>query len=131
DVLDFVGGGSTGNIDGSYDLGIGVLTLTSPGATATLAHWEAALGTVPYSNTSLTPNTSNRTISFVVNDGLDNSTPGIKTVAVQAVNNPPVVTNLDGDDVTFIENGAAVLIDAGGDATVSDPDSPDLDGGNL
>jgi len=130
DVLAFVNDGSTmGNIDGSYNAG--TLTLTSPGTTATLAQWQEALRAVTYSNTSSTPNTANRTISFVVNDGLDDSTPGTKTVTVQGVNNAPVVTNVDGDDVTFTENGPAVLIDAGGDATVSDPDSPDLDGGNL
>src|SRR5690606_30301795 len=125
DVLAFVNDGSTmGNIDGSYNAG--TLTLTSPGTTATLAQWQEALRAVTYSNTSSTPNTANRTISFVVNDGLDDSTPGTKTVTVQGVNNAPVVTNVDGDDVTFTENGPAVLIDAGGDATVSDPDSPDL-----
>src|SRR5690606_27747488 len=102
-----------------------------PGTAATLAQWQEALRAVTYSNTSSTPNTANRTISFVVNDGLDDSAPATKTVAVQAVNNAPVVTNVDGDDVTFTENGPAVLIDAGGDAIVSDPDSPDLDGGNL
>ena len=130
DVLAFVNNGSTmGNIDGNYSAG--TLTLTSPGATATLAQWQAALRTVTYSNTSSTPNTANRTISFVVNDGLDDSTPGTKTVAVQAVNNAPVITNLDGDAVTFTEDGPAILLDAGGNATVSDSDSPDFDGGNL
>jgi len=130
DVLAFENDGSTmGNIDGNYSAG--TLTLTSPGATATLAQWQAALRAITYSNTSSTPNTANRTISFVVNDGLDDSTPGTKTVAVQAVNNAPVITNLDGDAVTFTEDGPAILLDAGGNATVSDPDSPDLDGGNL
>jgi len=130
DVLAFVNDGSTmGNIDGSYSTG--TLTLTSPGATATLAQWQAALRAVTYSNTSSTPNTANRTISFVVNDGLDDSTPGTKTVAIQTVNNAPVITNLDGDAVTFTEDGPAILLDAGGNATVSDSDSPDLDGGNL
>ncbi|PPK99905.1 Ig-like domain-containing protein [Parapedobacter indicus] len=130
DVLAFENDGSTmGNIDGNYSAG--TLTLTSPGATATLAQWQAALRAVTYSNTSSTPNTANRTISFVVNDGLDDSTPGTKTVAVQAVNNAPVITNLDGDAVTFTEDGPAILLDAGGNATVSDSDSPDFDGGNL
>ncbi len=44
---------------------------------------------------------------------------------------PPVITNLDGDEVSFTEGGPAVLLDEGGDATVSDSDSPDFDGGNL
>src|SRR5690606_4409333 len=108
-----------------------ILTLTSPGTTATLAEWQAALRSVTYSNTSSTPNTANRTISFVVNDGTDDGAAATKIVAVQAVNNAPIITNIDGDAVTFTEGGPAVLIDAGGNATVSDPDSPDLNGGNL
>ena len=47
----------------------GVLSLTSAGATATLAQWQAALEAVTYNNTSHNPTTTNRTISFVVNDG--------------------------------------------------------------
>ncbi|GGG79225.1 hypothetical protein GCM10007415_09220 [Parapedobacter pyrenivorans] len=44
---------------------------------------------------------------------------------------PPTFSNLDGDVISFTESGPAVLIDAGGDATVSDPDSPDFNGGSL
>jgi len=130
DVLDFVNdGGNMGDIDGNYVSG--VLTLTSPSTTATLAEWQAALRSVTYSNTSITPNAANRTISFVANDGTDDGAAATKIVAVQAVNNAPIITNLDGDAVTFTEGGPAILIDAGENATVSDSDSPDLNGGNL
>ncbi|HWK55829.1 MAG TPA: Ig-like domain-containing protein [Parapedobacter sp.] len=130
DVLDFVNdGGNTGDIDGNY--ASGVLTLTSPSATATLAEWQTALRSVTYSNTSTTPNTANRTISFVANDGTDDGAATTKVVVVQAVNNAPVIDNLDGDEITFTEKGPAILLDAGGNATVSDSDSPDFNGGNL
>ncbi|NBR07493.1 MAG: hypothetical protein EBT92_17255, partial [Planctomycetes bacterium] len=59
--------------------------------TATLAQWEAALRAVTYTNTSQTPNTSTRTISFVVNDGTSNSNTATKDVSVTAVNDTPVV----------------------------------------
>src|SRR6185437_4554637 len=47
------------------------------------------------------------------------------------VNTSPVVSNLNGDSVTFTEKGPATLIDAGGNAIVADSDSPDFGGGSL
>jgi pectate lyase len=86
DVLAFTNNPATmGNILGSYNSGTGVLTLTSAGATATDAQWQAALRSVTYADTAVTPNTSNRTVSFVVNDGTRNSAAGTKTVSVTAV----------------------------------------------
>uniref|UniRef100_UPI0021CAAF4D putative Ig domain-containing protein n=1 Tax=Parapedobacter soli TaxID=416955 RepID=UPI0021CAAF4D len=107
DVLVFVNDGSImDNIDGSYDGGI--LTLTSAGASATLAEWQAALRSVTYSNTSQNPNTGDRTISFVVNDGLDNSAPATKTVTVAAVNTAPVITVPT--SIPVVEDVASALI---------------------
>jgi len=70
DALDYVNAASHGNIAGSYNAATGVLTLTSAQAQATLAQWQAALRSVTYTNTSGAPNTANRTVSFVINDGL-------------------------------------------------------------
>ena len=93
DVLAFSNNSSTmGNIAGTYLAGTGILTLTSPGATATLAQWHAALRAVAFINTSDTPDTGNRTVSFVVNDGADASTASTKMVSVAAINDAPVVT---------------------------------------
>ncbi|MGO4831050.1 beta strand repeat-containing protein, partial [Rhizobiaceae sp. 2RAB30] len=75
-----------------YNAGTGELTLNSPSGTATLLQWQAALRAVTYSNSSDTPGTGNRTISFVVNDGELNSLAGTKTVSVAAVNDAPVVS---------------------------------------
>lgn len=92
DVLAFVNNGSTmGNITGSYNAGTGVLTLTSAGGLATLAQWQAALRSVTYSNSSDLPNTSARTISFVVNDGASDSNAATKAVSVTSVNDAPVI----------------------------------------
>ena len=48
-----------------------------------------------------------------------------------SANAAPVVANLNNDSVSFIEGGGAVLLDAGGNATVSDSDSADFGGGNV
>ncbi|WP_313025717.1 DUF4347 domain-containing protein [Pseudomonas lopnurensis] len=101
DVLIFANDGSTmGNISASYNAGSGVLTLTSAGATATLAQWQAALRTVAYTNGSDTPNEATRTISFVVNDGQDSSTAATKAIGVTSVNDTPQVSVPATIDVT-------------------------------
>ncbi|MEH6305676.1 Ig-like domain-containing protein [Olivibacter sp. CPCC 100613] len=91
DVLAFVNDGVTmGNITGLYDVATGTLTLTSIGGTATLAQWQAALRSVTYNNMSQNPNTADRIIGFQVNDGTNNSNSATKTIAVVAVNTPPI-----------------------------------------
>jgi hypothetical protein len=93
DALSFtVNAATTGNIAGSYNAGTGVLTLTSAGGTATLAQWQAALRSLAYRNSSDAPTTTARTISFVVNDGSQNSNVATRTLNVQAVNDAPVNT---------------------------------------
>ncbi|WP_431294334.1 MBG domain-containing protein [Pedobacter sp. P26] len=84
DVLAFTNTGSAiyGNIMGSYTAGSGTLTLTSAGATATLAQWQSALRAVTYNNTASSPNTTSRTISFIVSDGPNNSNAATKTLTV-------------------------------------------------
>ena len=64
-------------------------TMTLTGS-ATKANWQTALRSITYNNTSNTPNTGNRTINFVVNDGSFNSNTAAKTVSVAAVNDAPV-----------------------------------------
>jgi Tfp pilus tip-associated adhesin PilY1 len=76
----------TGTISGSY-MG-NVLTLTG---SDTLANYQAALRSVQYLNTSDNPSTLDRTISWVVNDGISNSNTVTSTVTVAPVNDAPVV----------------------------------------
>jgi VCBS repeat-containing protein len=122
DVLAFTNNGSTmGNIAGSYVAGTGILTLTSAGATATLAQWQTALRAVTYTDTSDTPNLSDRTISFVVNDGTAASTASAKTVSVAAVDDPPVLSGVDASP-TYNENATPLVLD--NTFVLSDPDAP-------
>ncbi|MDD0977135.1 DUF4347 domain-containing protein [Pseudomonas fontis] len=43
----------------------------------------------------------------------------------------PVVGNLGGDSTVYTEGGSPLVIDAGGNATVTDADSTDFNGGNV
>ncbi|MCE5983706.1 DUF4347 domain-containing protein [Pseudomonas sp. LF19] len=81
-----------GNISASYNVATGELTLTSAGASATLAQWQAALRAVNYTNLSDAPSTANRTVSFQINDGSLDSTVATKTVSVTAINDAPQVS---------------------------------------
>ena len=93
DVLVFVNDGHTmGNIVGSYAAAAGVLTLSSAGAAATVAQWQAALRAVTYSDASERPDTGTRTLTFQVNDGSMSSDPATKLVSVTSVNDAPVNT---------------------------------------
>jgi len=78
DVLAF---SDTSAITGSWNASTGVLTLTG---SDTLANYKTALESVTYNNTSDNPNTANRTISWVVNDGTDSSSAVTSTVAITA-----------------------------------------------
>lgn len=83
DVLSLVSNPATmGNITSSYDSASATLTLTSAGATATLAQFQAALRAVSYSNTSTNPANTPRKINFQVSDGIINSNILTSTVTI-------------------------------------------------
>jgi len=108
DVLAFTNNPSTmGNIAGSYSSGTGVLTLTSTGDTATLAQWQAALRSVTYTDTAVTPNTATRTISFVVSDGTVSSNTATRTVTVADTDQAPIVTTSGGSAAFVAGNNTA------------------------
>ncbi len=71
--------GTTG-ITATYDAALGVLTLTG---TATLAQYQQVLRTVVYNNKATNPNTTARTLEFVLNDGQAHSnTSAVATTTV-------------------------------------------------
>ena len=79
---DVLGYSNTGSISGSFDFGLGTLTLSG---TDTLDNYQAALRAVTYHNTSDNPSTQARTVQFVGNDGLAISAPVTRTITVNAV----------------------------------------------
>lgn len=84
------------------------------------------LRTVTYNNTSNTPNTTDRTISFQANDGDSTnnlSNVATKLVSVAASNDAPTVTTSGGVS-TFTEGGGPIAVD--NLVTVTDPDSATL-----
>lgn len=125
DVLAFLNSSSLtfGDIAGSFSAGTGILTLTSASGMATLAQWQAALRAVVYANSSDNPDTTERTISFVVNDSELNSVVVTRGVTVIAVNDAPVVSAGNGD-LAYSENDAATAIAPS--LTVQDADNPTL-----
>ncbi len=70
DVLEFT---PSGGITGSFNTTSGVLTLSG---SSSVTNYEAVLRSVSYRNTSQTPNTSPRTITFVGDNSLFNTTNG-------------------------------------------------------
>jgi hypothetical protein len=94
---------------------------------ASVADYQAALRTITFSSSSQNPTSfgtdTSRTISWTVNDDSLDSTAVTSTVAVTAVDNPPVVGGA-GNSTSYTEAGSATAIDAG--LTLSDADSQDL-----
>nr|WP_057927678.1 DUF4347 domain-containing protein [Burkholderia ambifaria] len=122
DVLAFANDGSTmGNITASYNASTGVLTLSSAGATATLAQWQAALQSVTYTDTAVTPNPATRTVSFTALDGAGNaSATAARTITVTDTDQTPIVTSMSGT-TNYVGGTSAVTIDGG--MSVSDLDN--------
>src|SRR5690625_3389538 len=84
DDLGFSNEGSTmGTIAGNYDSGVEILTLTYSDALASLFVRQAAIMAVSYHNTPATSNMNNRTVTFTVNDGQDDSSPVTKTIEIE------------------------------------------------
>ncbi|MEK6347046.1 MAG: DUF4347 domain-containing protein [Burkholderia sp.] len=125
DVLSFVNDGTMGNITGSYNALTGTLTLTSAGNTATLAQFQAALRSVTYTDTAITPNSATRTISFVVNDGTKASSAITRTVTVTDVDQTPVITSSNTGSASFVagDNVASTPIAVDNGITLSDRDN--------
>ncbi len=125
DTLSFTNTSATteGNITGSYSAGTHALTLTSAGATATLAQWQKALESIAYSFSPVNGDPTNggadtaRTIDWVVNDGTLNSSTATSTLDTVHV----AATVMAGGTATFDGGGSAVTL--GGGLIVSDVDS--------
>ena len=111
------------NIAASYNAGTGVLTLSSAGATATKAQWQAAYDAVTFVSTS--NNLGNRTVRFVVNDGGLDSTAVTRQLVVEA---PPVLTG-SGSTSAFTLGGGPILVDRS--VMVSDLDNSDQLSGTV
>lgn len=109
-----------GNITGSYSNG--TLTLTSAGATATLAQFQAALRAVTYANSSSSPNTAQRQVTFQLNDGIAASNMLTSMINVIAVKHAPVLAGTSA--AKYATKGPATAINT--KLTVTDAESATL-----
>ncbi|MHB0765674.1 DUF4347 domain-containing protein [Stutzerimonas sp. NM35] len=102
DTLAFVNDGvSMGNIVGSWNAGTGILTLTSAGNLATTAQFQAALRAVTYGNSTDSPNTTTRTVQFIVTDGSDISSSAVtRDITIVAVNDSPTISAPTSQSIT-------------------------------
>ena len=91
-------------------------------ASSTAAAAQALIRNITFQDTDTNaPTTGARTVRFVLTDG-DGGGSGNHdtTVTVSAVNDTPVIANLAGDTLAYAEGDGAVVIEQGGNATVSD-----------
>ncbi|MFN8633983.1 MAG: Calx-beta domain-containing protein [Chloroflexota bacterium] len=117
-------------IIGGYSPATCTLTLSgsaSPGS------YQTALRAVRYLNTNAAnPSTATRTLTFQVNDGAGAnhlSNQPTRDLTVTAVNDPPVLANVEGAALTVTEGDAAKVVTSA--ITVTDPDGATLVGGTV
>jgi hypothetical protein len=130
-VVSVTGYGAIGTITSTGQDGAN-LVITFNSANATPAAVSTLAGAIQYTNSSDTPSGS-RPVTFVVTDG-DGGTSSTATVTVNltAVNDAPVLSNLNGESSSqVVQGGGATAVSDMADITVSDVDSADFNGGTL
>ena len=115
----------TGSISGNWTVGSGILTLTG---TDTKANYQATLRSIQFNNTGAPPTETTRTVSFMVNDGDDDSTAATRDVIV-TINILPVLANMETEAIPYTEGAAATVITS--QVTVSDDDDDDMVGATV
>lgn len=111
----------------TYNTNAGELRLQGP---ATPAQFQQVLRSVVYNNLSQNPNNTDRIVEFTVSDGISVSTKAISTIAINRVNDAPVlnVTNpvtltpIDEDDINSLGNLITNIVATGGPNPITDAD---------
>ena len=127
-----VDGTTIGTVDGVDDgQGGNDLTINFNSANATNARVETLIQNLQYSAPSVL---GDRTFTMTLNDADGTANGGVQddtaNFTISVTPNPPVVGNLDGDSISG-GNNVAIAFDVDGDATVSDADSAQFNGGSL
>jgi hypothetical protein len=127
DTLNFT---DQNGITHGYSSSTGVLTLTG---SASVANYQTALRSITFSNTSNTPSTATRTVSFKVFDGALDSNTATRDVTVAAHNDAPTATDQSG--LTTGEDTPLPITLAGtdpdGDSLTFSADSVSANGGSI
>ena len=104
DHLDFPG---YPNIVGTFDTAAGIMTLQVT-SSITVDNFEAALASITYENPSTNPSTAQRTVTWTVNDGMDDS--AAETTTIYFTRAPEVTA---GNLMSYTEEDGQILIDPG------------------
>lgn len=107
--------------------------------TATVTDYQRILRTLTYNNLSPSPDTADRNVIVTVSDGPSVSAPATSTVAINAVNDAPVLdnsgdmslTSINEDDVTSNGNSVARIIQSAeeqGQNRITDVDKNAVEG---
>jgi len=96
---------------------MGTITLTGP---ASATEFQNAIRAVSYSNYSENPDTTTRTINVVVTDGDASSNVLSRDIKVVAINDDPILTDLEPTPIAFIEGDLLVMLSTA--ITVTDVD---------
>ena len=104
-------------VTSSWDPLTGTLTIFG---SDTVANYQAALRSVTYENMSVNPESSPRTVSFSVSDGDAVSNIQTRDIGIDLVNNVPVLTSIEGQPASYIENTTPIAIT--GNLSVGDVD---------
>ena len=92
-------------ITGHWDASAGTLTLTG---TSTVANYQTALRSIAYNNTSDTPSTLARTVSFVATNGSASSNAATRNISITAVNDEQVIGINTGTSVAENSTGNVI-----------------------
>jgi len=101
DVLSF---STPAGISGTLSVESGTVNFSG---SSSIANYQSALASVAYSNTSANPDTSDRTISFTVNDGELSSNTVSRIITINSVNNPPVIESISNQ--TTLEDSSLTI----------------------
>ncbi|WP_417459535.1 DUF4347 domain-containing protein [Kordiimonas sp.] len=132
---------ATNSLTYSVSVSEGTATITLSGGTMSAAATQVLVDGISYENTSDNPTTgANRVVTITSmtdsggtdNGGDDTAALAItSTVSLTAVNNAPVITGVDSDSSDVIVGPSAQNVSLFDDATVTNVDSADFNGGFL
>ncbi|HHP7243360.1 MAG TPA: Ig-like domain-containing protein, partial [Elainellaceae cyanobacterium] len=119
-----------GIIASTYNSSTGQITLTG---SASLADYQSAIAQIVYNNTSTNPNTANRIVTVIVNDGELDSNIVTTTLSITKTNDPPSL-DLDGNNSSGrLGNDYQTLFTPGRTTAIADvdPKITDIDDVNI
>ncbi len=109
-------------ISGTWLDGSGTLILTG---NAPLTDYTSALQEVYYQNSNAVPSTATRTVRFSVSDGMGFSSYSSRDITMNAVNNAPVLSSIEGTTLAYIDGDPDTIITSS--LVISDVDDAYLD----